>query len=95
MDDATILFSAIEQKARDLKRQLESIQAQNSSLKNDNEYLNKIIEDQKQKIADLETKNEILNVTGSFTTEEDRDQIRKRINGLVGDIDRCINLLNT
>jgi hypothetical protein len=93
----------------DLQRTIASIQSKveklvhlhrkqaedNAKLLKDKELLLEQIEQQKQKIKSLENKVAIVSIaTGQTGNEENKNELRSRVNELVREIDKCIALLN-
>ncbi len=74
---------------------------QNNTLKNEirvyTEKIKKfenILKDKNVEIESLSEQNNILKISKSIKTEEGAVDTKKKINGLVREIDRCIGLLN-
>lgn len=88
-------------KIEDLKQQIQHVFAMYNVLKEEKETLVKekinliqIIEEQNSKITDLEKKHKTLLMARAVSqTEGDTDLAKKRIDGLVREIDKCISLL--
>jgi hypothetical protein len=58
------------------------------------ELSTQMIEDQKKLIRELEDKNKNLLIAKSIKPEEDKKEVKKRIDELVREIDKCTGLLN-
>lgn len=93
MKEVDVLISNIYLKTKKLIESLNELKAENASLCQSQKELKNLIEQQTNKIHTLEIK---LNQHTDYQLFEDIniDSARKRISGLVREIDKCISLLN-
>ncbi|MDD5507848.1 MAG: hypothetical protein PHD25_05895 [Bacteroidales bacterium] len=93
MKEVDVLLSDIYLKIRKLIDTLDHLNAENAKLKESQKELKNLISQQENKIHVLEEK--LYQLTISQTLENtDIDLARKKIGGLVREIDKCISLLN-
>lgn len=93
MKEVDVLLSDIYLKIRKLTESLNTLRAENAGLKKSQTELKNLITQQINKIHVMEEK--LNHVTISQTLENtDIDLARKKIGGLVREIDKCISLLN-
>ena len=95
MDDVTTLVSGIDLKVRKLINQTKRLRNDNEQYINEINQLKKNKEEQKQIIKGLEEKIRILKVARMAEGMENNSDIKAMINELVGEIDKCMGLLNT
>lgn len=95
MADMSIIVTEIEVKLRkliDAKKQLatenERLMAENEALKNENLALLKA----NTELHDKLNKSTIVNALGN---EEEVEEVRKLIKGMVKEIDQCVSILNS
>lgn len=81
-------------------QQLASAHAQlkddHKRLKAENEELLKLLKEQGEQIDDMEGKMRVLKVAKQLgsSPEEDRNELKKKINEYIKEIDKCVALLN-
>lgn len=93
MKEVDDLLSDIYLKIRKLIETLDHLKGENAGLKESQKELKNLISQQANKIHVLEEK--LNQITISQTLENtDIDLARKKIGGLVREIDKCISLLN-
>lgn len=95
-ENDSILIEQFAEKLRKLMDLYESVKSDNRQLKNQLEARNAEIEAMKEKMAKMDEsymnlkQSKVLEVSG-----HDLDNTKRRISGLVREIDHCIDLLNT
>lgn len=94
MKELSILVSGIEYKIKKLINQNSQKEAERIDLINENNNLNKIIEQQKKQIRELKEKLRNLTIAKSLEFENESVDAKNRINELVREIDRCIEFIN-
>ena len=93
MKEVNVLLSDIYLKIRKLIETLDHLKDENARLKESQKELKNLISQQENKIHVLEEK--LNQITISQTLENtDIDLARKKIGGLVREIDKCISLIN-
>lgn len=93
MKEVDALISSIDLKIRKLTERLNGLKEENADLKYKQSEFKSLIEQQTDKIRSLEKKLNQLAISQSLEST-DIDSARKKIGGLVREIDRCISLLN-
>lgn len=89
-------------KLNQLKEQIESLQGlflktkkENEALLHEKMLLSQTIAEKEAVIIELETKYNTLHMAKSIAMEQgDNELAKKRLNGIVREIDKCIALLN-
>lgn len=95
-ENDSILIEQFAEKLRKLMDMYESVKSDNRQLKNQLEARNAELEVMKEKMAKMDEsymnlkQSKVLEVSG-----HDLDNTKRRISGLVREIDHCIDLLNT
>lgn len=73
----------------------ESVVAANAELSEKNSVLEREIKDKNETIKKLQERIDILQLTSAFeNSSQDRNQAKRKISGLIREIDNCIELLN-
>ena len=94
MSDLSGLVSVIEAKLKKLIAVNTSLASENSGLKLRQTDFIKKIEEQEKYIEHLTEKNNYLKIAKSVKQAEGNAEIKKKIDELVREIDKCIGLLN-
>lgn len=94
MKELSILVSGIEYKVKKLINQNIQKETEKTNLINENNNLNKIIEQQKKQIRELKEKLRNLKIAKSLESNKESVDAKNRINELVREIDRCIEFIN-
>jgi len=89
------LIAAIESKVHQLIERLQTLQADNTTLKNENQVLSKIKGDQQETIEQLTQKTNAAYTAKIVERKEGTVEAKARINELLREIDKCIGLLNS
>lgn len=84
----------VTEKLRLLLKQYTHLQKENRKLELELETLKKDTEERKDYIAVLEQRIEVLKMTRSQLSEEERKMTEKRIRHFLKEIDQCIKFLN-
>ena len=95
MKDVAALVSGIEYKLGKLIEQRNIQQTDNKRFISEINELNRIVNEQKNTIRQLEDKIKILKIAKTIETKEGNVEAKLKINELVREIDKCIGLLNT
>ena len=94
MENIIDLTVSIEQKVYRLLKQQADLSLKSSTLETKCKDMEQIIHLQKQKIAELENKINVLKISGGLSSGRDSAKAKLAINELVREIDKCIGLLN-
>lgn len=94
MKDFGLLIKNIEDKARNLKGRLLRYEAENARLSDEKARLQTIIGDQNTQIRQLEEKIKMLKIAQGLGKGKDTTRAKLKINELIREVDKCINLLN-
>ena len=88
-------LSILNLKLEELLKRFKELRRENIELRHENEKLMFTLEQDKEKLKELETKYERVKLTGALLGEGGRAvEAKKKINELVREIDRCVALLN-
>tara|TARA_B100000965_G_C18993570_1_gene499332 strand:- start:213 stop:494 length:282 start_codon:yes stop_codon:yes gene_type:complete len=89
------VIDSIEIKLEKLINKLDQIQLEKSNLQKDKDALKLKLQEQEIKLAALDDKVKLMNISKSVDIEEDDvKSTRLKINEYVREIDKCIALLN-
>lgn len=89
------LIDAFEIKLRKLMEEYKGLQLQNATLKADLERKQDDLMHAHQEVLELRKSSNHLKIALSMTgSEQDRIESKQRINKMVGEIDKCLTLLN-
>jgi len=94
MSESGKLVKDIHSKVGNLINLQNSLKHQNNDLKADQEELKQKIEDQNKLIEQLKDRNRNLKIAKSVKQSEGNNDVKKRIDELVREIDKCVGLLN-
>lgn len=85
----------LSRKVEELIGRYNNLKRENDELKGKNEELRRIVEERNERLKDLETKYEMVKLSGAVLGGGDNAQEAKRkITDLVREIDKCVALLN-
>lgn len=91
----TDLIQNINGKINLLIAKYESAVSANAELSERNSVLEREIKDKNATIKKLQERIDILQLTSAFeNSSQDRNQAKRKISGLIREIDNCIELLN-
>jgi hypothetical protein len=94
MKDLGLLIKNIEDRARNLKVKLLRYESENSRLADEKVRLQAIIGQQDAQIRQLEEKIKMLKIAQGLGKGKDTTRAKLKINELIREVDKCINLLN-
>lgn len=96
MSDVKQMLSQVDLNVGKLLTKYQSIHAESESFKEENVVLRELVETQKQHINELAGQNKVLHMAKTLAGTEvaATTDVRKKINELVREIDKCIALLN-
>ncbi len=86
----------------EIRIKVEKLVQENRLLKNENdsmrdriEGLERTVELQKNTLSELTEQNKLIKLAKNLAPEDsDTEEIKNKVNELIGEIDRCIDLLN-
>lgn len=86
----------------DIRVKVEKLVQENRLLKNENESmrdridgLERTVELQKNTLSELTEQNKLIKLAKNLASEDsDTEELKNKVNELIGEIDRCIDLLN-
>jgi len=88
-------LTLLNKKLEELFERYNGLRTKNKELKNENDTLERYIEERDKKIKDLENKYERIKISGALMGEgKGAFEAKQKINELVREIDRCVALLN-
>ncbi len=91
----TFKIDELKQKVQQLVSLYNNLKAEKETLVNEKISLIKTIEEQNIKISEIEDKYNSLQIAKAVVTKDvDSEYAKKRIDGIVREIDKCIALLN-
>ncbi len=94
MENMIDLSAKIEEKVLLLLQKKADLTLKNNSLETKCNNYEQIIYNQKQQIAELEKKINVLKISGGFSSGKDSTKAKLAINELVREIEKCIGLLD-
>jgi chromosome segregation ATPase len=94
MQSIGTLVKGIDFKTSQLADKLKSLKNAYQILENDHHQLQKTNEQYKQSLQELETKLQALKIAKAIPKGKESADARKKINELLRELDRCIDLLN-
>ena len=95
MSDMLALLNGIQIKLQKLIEKTQRIIEDNNQYINEIQALKNINKQQKERIKQLEEKNNILKLAKTLEIKEGNVDAKLKINELVREIEKCIGLLNT
>lgn len=88
-------LSILNRKLDELLKRYNELRTKNGELRSENEKLKFALQQDKDKIIELETKYNRVKLTGALLSEGGNAvEAKRKINELVREIDRCVALLN-
>jgi len=88
-------LTLLNKKLEELFERYNDLRTKNKELKNENEVLNRYLQESDEKLKELEIKYERIKISGALMGEgESAVAAKQKINELVREIDRCVALLN-
>ena len=94
MQQIGTLAKGIEYKTRKLAEKLNSLKAAYQELESNYQELEKINEQYKKSTLDLEFRLQAVRIAKSIPKGKDSADVKKKLNELLRELDRCIDLLN-
>jgi predicted RNase H-like nuclease (RuvC/YqgF family) len=94
MENVSVIISGIDFKLRKLIEQHKKIRQSNAELTAKVEEQDRIINQQKQLIDQLQERIKTVNIAKTLASRFEITDAKKKIGDMVREIDKCINLLN-
>lgn len=94
MSDAAAMVGAIRSKVKKLVNALQSLETENEKLKEKQAELVLTIENQNKLLEELTDKKKSVLIADSIKKTEGSSDVKERIDEMVREIDKCIELLN-
>ncbi len=94
MSDITVMVGAIRNKVNKLVNTIRSLETENLKLKEKQAELASTIDQQNKLIEELNDRNKNALIADSITKTDGSSDVKKRIDEMVREIDKCIELLN-
>lgn len=90
-------LEAIQHKINRLLQQNNELNTANFQLRQENHMLKNLLKDKVEKLTECENQLQMLKLAKSVVTtgnEQDKIELKKKINELIKEIDHCMGLLN-
>lgn len=86
----------IERKAQQLTAAHLQLKDKYNNLKNENEELLKLLKEQGAQLEEMEDKLKVIKVAKQLgaSPDDDKNELKKKINEYIKEIDKCVALLN-
>jgi chromosome segregation ATPase len=94
MSEVTVLVGTIRSKVKKLVSTVHSLESENEKLRHKQAELLQTIENQNNLLEELQDKNKRILIADSIKQTEGSGDVKKRIDEMVREIDKCIELLN-
>lgn len=97
MDENLTTLQIIESKVKILIEQNQKLKNLSETLKTENEALKNMVSYNQEKVIELNNQLHILKLAKSVSSEnveQDKTELKKKINELIKEIDHCVALLN-
>ena len=88
------LITQIEKKVELLVSQLDNLKSENELLTNQIKDLEKIINKKNIELESLTKKIETIKISKTIEDGQEKVEVKKKINEILREIDRCVGLLN-
>ena len=93
--DISAVVSSLQSKVEKLVLQHRRSSENMQQLSNENAFLRKALQKQKEEFLELEEKNKVLKLAKSISGMEGKNtEVKLKINELVREIEKCISLVN-
>jgi uncharacterized membrane protein len=94
MSEVTALVGTIRSKVKKLVSTVHSLESENEKLRQKQVELIQTIENQNNLLEELQDKNKRILIADSIKQTEGSGDVKKQIDEMVREIDKCIELLN-
>jgi len=94
MERVNEYFSTVEKKLKQLVEDHQKLKKERDQLINQTVIYQKTTEEQKEEIEHLKSRVREMEIAGTVESSGETDKVKEKIQDLVREIDRCIELLN-
>lgn len=96
MDQYNEKLNQIQKKAQQLATAHVELKQKHSGLKQENAELLKLLKEQGLQLEDMESKLKVIKVAKQLgaSPDDDKNDLKKKINEYIKEIDKCVALLN-
>jgi regulator of replication initiation timing len=95
MENLSIRLAAVRDKVENLLKENSLIKGENDAMRDRIAALERTVELQKNTLSELTEQNKLIKLAKNLTLEDsDTAEMKTKVNELIKEIDRCIDLLN-
>ena len=95
MENLSIRLAAVRDKVENLLKENPLVKGENDAMRDRIAALERTVELQKNTLSELTEQNKLIKLAKNLTLEDsDTAEMKTKVNELIKEIDRCIDLLN-
>jgi regulator of replication initiation timing len=95
MENLSIRLAAVRDKVENLLKENSLVKGENDAMRDRIAALERTVELQKNTLSELTEQNKLIKLAKNLTLEDsDTAEMKPKVNELIKEIDRCIDLLN-
>lgn len=94
MSDTGEIIKQLQQNLQSLLKQHTALKKKNIALIKQNEKLNQVISNHESSIEQLKLKVNSASAITQFTTDEEKQNLKKTLDRYIAEIDKCLTMLN-
>ena len=94
MDELREIIKQLQQSIPVLVKQYTVLQKKNVSLEKENEKLKQFVAEKEQALKELKQKLDGATASTLFTTEDEKQNLKKTLDNYISEIDKCLSMLN-
>ena len=95
MENLSIRLAAVRDKVENLLKENSLVKGENDAMRDRIAALERTVELQKNTLSELTEQNKLIKLAKNLTPEDsDTEEMKNKVNELIREIDRCIDLLN-
>jgi hypothetical protein len=95
MENLSIRLAAVRDKVENLLKENSLVKGENDAMRDRIAALERTVELQKNTLSELTEQNKLIKLAKNLTLEDsDTAEMKTKVNELIKEIDRCIDLLN-
>lgn len=94
MDELREIIKHLQQSIQALVKQHNALQKKNASVEKENEKLKQFVAEKEQVVKELKQKLDGTTASTLFTTEDEKQNLKKTLDNYISEIDKCLSLLN-